>query len=328
MFLPGEVVKKEKGKVYFRLVNGNMVLILNENEITLSNDGVSIPDNVASNSPWIQLADKIKNKKYFIPRETDDGLEMVVPVANTDENEFLGYHAVIDKNNSIVKILDAGKYVRFTQKGLEKYTAMLPVQKIADVSELTKEEFGMMVDGTPVNYLPKIYEYDEQLAGAVTAEKLRRDPLSLTELKEDDLTKLLKVATEYWVIASPESNPAVIAMLIEELRSVAPTAVPELEYLMGRLREERHEEKQIEKMKQEIDKTYEDWQRRIREEELKRRARQTIRETKEILKELLGITIPIIIQTTPAIGMRQIIVKSAERAGEAMKEGEREKVVE
>lgn len=328
MFLPGEIVKLENGKVYFRVGNGNMILILNENEVSPGKKGITIPDNIASTNPWIKLADTIKDKQYFMPRETPEGVEVVVPVANTGANEFLGYRVILDKENNIVKVLDAGKYVKFTQDGLEEYYDMLPVQKIADVSDFTREEFGMMVDGTPVNFLPKIYDYDKDLAGAITVEKIRRDPFSLTELDEDNLKKILKVAAEYWVIASPESNPAVISMLIEELRSVAPTAIPELEYLMDRLREEKHEEKQIERMKKEIDKTYEEWERRMREEERRRRARETIKRTKEIMKELLGISIPIIIRTTPAVlGISAgTPVKKVEEVSE--KEVEKEKAIE
>jgi hypothetical protein len=328
MYIPGEIIKRENGKVYLRVGQGNMILILNENEIEETKGGVNLPDSLAETNPWLKLADKIKDKQYFMSRDTPEGTELVVPVANVGEDTFLGYRAIVNKNGEIVKVLDAGKYRRFMVPGLEKYTLLLPVEKISDITNVSREEFGMLADGTPAEILPKIYAYDKELAGALTAEKLRRDPLSLTSIPENELKKLLEVARDYWMLASPESNPPTIEMLIEELRGIAPNVTPELDYLKERLYEEKYEEKQLERMKKEEEKRYEEWERRIREEEARKRAQQTIKDVKEIIKAVTGVVIPIVIAKTPAVAGIKKSIEIAEKAQEAIEERERESVTE
>jgi len=231
MFLPGEIIKKENDKIYFKVGKGNMVLILNENEATPAQNGVEIKDEVANKSPWIQLANEIKDKEYFMARSVPEGNEVVVPVVNLEDDMFLGYRVIADKDGNILKVLDAGKYKRYSFPQLDKYELLLPIEKILDVSDIEKEEFSALADTTPIELLPKIYEYDKDLAGVLTVEKLRRDPLSLTSMPENDLKKLLEIAREYIALASQKLHPTTIKILLKELRTKAPTVAPELYFI-------------------------------------------------------------------------------------------------
>jgi len=284
LHLLGEVVERREGKILFRVGRGNMVITLDEKDITIVEGGIEVRDEVAAGNPWIQLAAMVKDRDYFMARGTPEGVETVIRVKDLRDGTFLGYRVVLG-GGRVVRVLDAGKYRRFSVPSLEDFWELLPAEKVADASRLSEEELGALADFTPAGMLPKIAEYDGALAITLALKKYERDPLFLGELGEDEKEKLREVARKYWALAALETHPAIVRAFLAELRALAPTETPEYGFVAWREKEEEQEEQQLEKAKEEA---------RKRAEEARRE--EAGGEIRKIL-DLLGVA-PIVVTNT------------------------------
>jgi len=314
VFLPGDVVGREGGKVHFRVGRGNMVIALDEKDATIVEGGVEVRDEAVAGNPWLQLAALIKDRDYFMARRVQNGYELVMPVAEFGDGTFLGYRVVAGKDGEVLEVLDAGKYRKFSAPGLERYRDILPVEKVSDVPGLTVAEFAALVDKTPAELIPKIGAFDAALAAAIVAGKNARDPQSLEELDREEVEKWLAVARTYWNLASTENHPAVLEAILTQLRTkarVAPTATPELAYIKARALDEWEEDKRLEKMKEDA--------RKAGEEALRARVRQVLEELREPLAKV-GVQLPIVVSLAGAIaGHVAAVGEAAGAAAEARK---------
>jgi len=322
LFLPGEVVGREGGKVHFRVGRGNMIIALNEGDVvSIAEGGVEVRDEAVAGNPWLQLAGLIKDRDYFMARRVQNGYELVMPVAEFGDGTFLGYRAVAGRDGEVLEVLDAGKYRRFSVPGLERFRDILPVEKVSDVAGLSAGEFAALVDNTPAELIPKIGAFDAALAAAIVAGKRARDPQSLEQLDREEVEKWLEVARKYWNLASLENHPAVLAAILTQLRTkarVAPTATPELLYIEGRLLEELKEDEQLEKMKEAARLQREDPARKAWEEAAAARIRQVLDELREQLAKA-GIKLPIVVPLAGAVAGHTVAVEEAAGAAAGAK---------
>jgi len=283
MFLRGEVV----GGGLFRVGGGRLVIRLPDGW-RRAEGGVEVPDEAVESDPWLRVAGEVHDKDYDVPVVEGGRITVVGPVVVLDDGSFLGYKVVADERGRFLDVLDAGKYRRVVAPDLEEYVNVLPVVRVAGAGELSEEEARVLAANTPAPLIPLLLRKSgvlRRLGELAAAEKLRRDPLSLLDLPAGELEEVVRVAARYWREATPETSPAVVEVLLAELRARAPNATPELQYLLERLREERREEELLEAARVRHTQTLGEYMARIAEERARERARQRAREIRRLLAE-------------------------------------------
>jgi len=321
LYLPGEVVERKGGIIRFRVGRGNMVITLKEEDvISIREDGIEVSKEATDRNPWLRLADLVKEARdYFMARRTPEGVETVMRVKDLGDGTFLGYRVVLS-GGEVVRVLDAGKYRRYSAPGLEEFWELLPAEKVAGASSLSEEELGTLADRTPAKMLPKIAEYDGALALTLALKKFERDFLFLRELGEDEKEKLREVARKYWSLAAPEAHPAIVRMFLAELRALAPTETPEYEFVRQRLEDEEREDQQLEKAKEEARKRAEE----ARKAEEARREEARRGEAGSVARMVLGMlgVVPIVVTNTlVAASAATAVAKAAREASVKARRG-------
>ncbi len=296
---------KAEGNSYTFAIHGTRpirVIVPKTAVVNIQGKKVVIKDEYAESNPWIRdVIPEIAGRNPVVPQAREGYAETVIPVLTIKmdgiRRVFLGYRVAYEKGE--YKVLDAGMYVRPEPPELKGKEAVIPAVKLKGLDDLTQEERSDLASATPPEIIEPLYSLDSRLASEAAAETLKRDPASFARLNPSLLDRMISEAEDVFRRALEETTPAVIEMLITELKLKALTVADKLTMLYGRLAEERAEDKQVKRMKS-GPMTPSDFERRIREEQVRMRVREFMREYREVLREVIGLELPIKIHITPA----------------------------
>lgn len=242
MKIRGSIIAEMGDKYILSISDGAVFVSLNKSDVKVVSDGVEIVSEKLKGNPLVPILVEISEGRYILPSITGNTVEQLLPVVKIDDRRVLGLVVQYDMSSGdFVGVRDAGMYYVLAPEGDENL-AMYPAVKIKDGLDLSTADRQILLESIPPEVIPHLISYNEVLGAEATMILLRKDPYSLLDIEKDEVAKVLKVARKYWSLATPESNPLTMEALLAELRSIAPNAVPELEYIRGRILEETAEE--------------------------------------------------------------------------------------
>lgn len=280
---------------------------------------------VETDQPWLKSIPL--GTEFIVPRSEGNTIETVVPIATISRVElsgmirhtFYGYYVRFE-GDRVTAVMDGGIYERNVPLGQEKYEILAPARIVKKYNQLSDDELNELAEYTPTNMLPALHSAGRRdIVARAVASIVRRDPLSVANLPRDIVENyVLDWKEEILRTSFLENTPMVMKELIELLR-VNGYDAEKLSFMYERYYEEKQEDEELERMKKEEEKQYEEWEKREERERRAREAREAIKEYSQIIREVLGIALPL---TIAGIGVGAVARKVGEERAEEAEEKE------